>query len=174
MAESLVALLRSWLSDQAAFKASVDYPVLLWQGTSQTGAAGNDVSATVVGITAARPRSGETLVYRVKNSPDKSAPFVLGITLGRGRRNDLLIDDESISRFHAYFRHDVKVNRWFMTDAESKHGTFINEGKVKPSEPTELAADTKIRFGNVETRFLLPERFFAELNALAKSGRAGA
>lgn len=173
MTESLVALLRAWMSDQAAFKAAVDYPVLLWQGSSHSDPASNDVSATVVGITAARPRSGETLVYRVKNSPDKSAPFILGITLGRGRRNDLLIDDESISRFHAYFRHDVKANRWFMTDAESKHGSFINDGRLKPSEPTELAADTKIRFGNVETRFLLPERFFAELSALAKSGRAG-
>lgn len=69
-----------------------------------------------------------------------------GCTLGRGRVNDMVIDDASVDSFHA----DIKVTSKMATieDTGSLGGTFVNGRKV--ITPASLKAGDTIRVGNVE------------------------
>ena len=50
------------------------------------------------------------------------------ITIGRDPKNDVVIDNLSVSRFHTKItQHD---NNYFVEDLQSGNGTFLNEGRV--------------------------------------------
>ena len=46
----------------------------------------------------------------------------------------------SVSRFHAWVQLDEKAGVWFLTDAESKNGTWLDKVKLTASTRTKLAA----------------------------------
>ena len=65
-------------------------------------------------------------------------------TIGRGRDNNLQLQnlDRKISRVHAQIR--FAQNTWFIQDQDSKIGTFINGKRVKA---TRLSSGDEIRIG---------------------------
>jgi pSer/pThr/pTyr-binding forkhead associated (FHA) protein len=87
----------------------------------------------------------------------------MGITVGRVGTNDVVIDDPSVSRFHAYFQHDERKGGWTLTDADSQNGTRVNGQKTVGHQQLEDGA--KLTFGDIVTWFLEPERFCAWLAA---------
>ncbi len=74
------------------------------------------------------------------------------ITFGKQEDNDLVINDEFISRHHGeiYFRN----GEFFIRDLGSKNGTFINGKRVQGSI---LASGSRIETGNTGFDFLLSE-----------------
>ena len=82
--------------------------------------------------------------------------FGLGITLGRTRNNDIVVNDERISRFHAFFR--LAEGSWLIADAGSKNGTFLYGVKVDPRKALD--------FGGYRARFFLPAPFLELLRKL--------
>jgi adenylate cyclase len=56
------------------------------------------------------------------------------ITVGRGNANDLVLNDASVSRFHAVFK--VRDNSIFVADRGSTNGIVLNDEKI--SKETEL------------------------------------
>jgi adenylate cyclase len=56
------------------------------------------------------------------------------ITVGRGNANDLVLNDASVSRFHAVFK--LRDNSIFVADRGSTNGIVLNEEKI--SKETEL------------------------------------
>jgi len=56
------------------------------------------------------------------------------ITVGRGNANDLVLNDGSVSRFHAVFK--LKDNSIFVADRGSTNGIVLNDAKI--SKETEL------------------------------------
>lgn len=75
------------------------------------------------------------------------------VTLGRHRDRDIVIDDHRISALHAYFGQDK--DRWFLADADSANGTFLNGEPLRGESPCLLVPRVTMRFGQrVFARFL--------------------
>lgn len=77
-----------------------------------------------------------------------------------GRDEALLIQilDEHISRKHMQIRFDPNRQKYFALDMKSKHGVFINGGRVH--DETMLTNDDQIRIGR--TDLLFTEEDFAD------------
>src|ERR1700704_5016973 len=56
------------------------------------------------------------------------------ITVGRGNANDLVLNDSSVSRFHAVIK--LRDNSIFIADRGSTNGIVLNDNKI--SKETEL------------------------------------
>ena len=65
------------------------------------------------------------------------------IDIGRASDNLLVLDDETVSRYHA--RIFSRYGRWYLADLDSTHGTFLNNKPVK--DPVELSIPAEIRLG---------------------------
>ena len=93
--------------------------------------------------------------------------FGLGITVGRTRNNDIFINDERISRFHAFFQQKEGV--WVLSDAGSKNGTFVDGSRLDPRRAKPLPERAIIDFGGFRARFLSTTPFVELLRRAAIS-----
>lgn len=88
-------------------------------------------------------------------------------SIGRDKSNDIVIDEEGISNFHAELR--VEDNdRVFITDSGSISGSFVNNTQLQ--ERTQLSAGDVIRLGSVEFHLIDPkEQYKAQPEGSATS-----
>jgi signal transduction histidine kinase len=82
--------------------------------------------------------------------------------IGRARHNDISLNEPSISKLHA--RIDYQDGRFYIEDAGSMHGVYVNAAKVRR---TELAPGAQIQLGNVTLKFS-PLGSESETGAMAK------
>lgn len=70
-----------------------------------------------------------------------------GSSLGRSAENDITIEDEEISRFHArlYAESGAERPRFFIQDLASANGTYINDARVAQRA---LADDDRLVVGD--------------------------
>jgi hypothetical protein len=91
------------------------------------------------------------------------------IFVGRAENNDVVQDDSSVSKFHAFFTKDPTDDVYLLTDAGSMNGTFVNDQRLKPHESTRLAPGDVISFGRLRAfRFHHPETFHQLLSLTAR------
>ncbi len=89
------------------------------------------------------------------------------LTIGRRGGNDVVIDDDSISRHHAELRADAD-GALTLHDLGSTNGTFVAEdGGWRRVESAPVGAEARLRLGQVETTV-------AELLARERADRAPA
>jgi hypothetical protein len=70
------------------------------------------------------------------------------ITVGRTANNDVVIVDESISKFHAYFQPQGKTLT--LADAGSTNGTWVDEEQLSPEgDAVAVRAGSRIRFARI-------------------------
>jgi hypothetical protein len=74
-----------------------------------------------------------------------------GVTLGRSRQSDVMVDDANVSRAHAEIRPHGRA--WVLTDLGSTNGTRLNGRRV--TRPETLAAGDEIELGTATLRFIL-------------------
>lgn len=84
--------------------------------------------------------------------------WVKWVSVGRARNNDVVLRYSSVSKLHARVNIEgspeaAKQDFWLM-DLDSAKGTTVNGTRLKPSEPSKLNPGDKVRFGEVECRFL--------------------
>ncbi|MEM2742265.1 MAG: FHA domain-containing protein, partial [Nitrososphaeria archaeon] len=70
---------------------------------------------------------------------------VVEVRFANGSIKSLGIVDPTVSRKHLKIK--VENDKIFVTDLESKNGTFIDGVKILPNEPYELCSDAKIKLG---------------------------
>jgi Nif-specific regulatory protein len=70
-------------------------------------------------------------------------------TIGRSSRNDLCLEDMSVSSLHAHLLQ--RENQYILTDLGSTNGTFVNHHRI---EKAVLADGDEITLGNVSIRFI--------------------
>ncbi len=103
-----------------------------------------DVSKTK---TSALPeRGGRPLVLPLRKV---QSTFPSMITVGRTDNNDLVVPDEQVSKFHAFFR--MVGDRVELSDAGSRNGTFVANRKLEgrgAGEPVNRG--DRLAFGAVE------------------------
>jgi pSer/pThr/pTyr-binding forkhead associated (FHA) protein len=83
-------------------------------------------------------------------------PYSWMITIGRTRNNDIVLADVSISKLHAWIRRkpdDAGVDRFTVTDAGSRNGTFIDGAPLR-GETGQLPLGAHLRLGRVELVFV--------------------
>lgn len=133
-------------------------PVLVWEAPSgASDNVGSDWAPTDAGLPLSKPRAGEPVILPIEKTPGSKNPFAMGVTIGRVETNDIAIDDASVSRFHAWLQFDERVASWFLTDAESKNGTWLDDVRLAPSVRTKISDGAVIRVGDVRTNFMTPE-----------------
>ncbi|HIK23767.1 MAG: FHA domain-containing protein [Cyanobacteria bacterium J003] len=76
-----------------------------------------------------------------------------GLKIGRAPDNDLVLNDPSVSRHHAYL--GWQEGRVHLTDLGSKAGTHLNGQPVVPNTPIPLENGDLITLGNSAVRFRL-------------------
>ena len=111
----------------------------------------------------ARPERG--VVLRVTKSDTNL--FEGMINLGRANNNDIILDASGASKFHAYISRDPNTEKYFITDANSKNGTFLNREPIRPYAPSVVKDDDRLCFaGQLEFTFYTPKRFYEMLGIL--------
>jgi hypothetical protein len=89
------------------------------------------------------------------------SPFPNFISIGRAKSNDVIIEDESVSKFHAFFRRTDK-GEFVLQDGGSKNGTSVDGDEVPEKNkggPVVVESGMRVRFGSVEMTFLLAAEF---------------
>jgi len=82
------------------------------------------------------------------------------ITIGRNPENDLSVEDETVSKYHARIRHEGAV--WIIEDLDSKNGTYLNfkgeaggqEKCLESGKVNALKHHSVVRFGQVRFMFI--------------------
>ncbi|HEX8440841.1 FHA domain-containing protein [Archangium sp.] len=99
---------------------------------------------------------GEPIVFPVVKNQENA--FGRGITVGRTGNNDVVLDDGTVSRFHAWFQRETD-GRYVLTDAGSKNGSFVAGVRLAPRRPSPVVDGARLRFGQVEVTFYLASGF---------------
>lgn len=72
--------------------------------------------------------------------------------------NDVCIDHSSCSRIHAALVWHKHLNRFFLIDLDSTHGTFVGSMRLEGQKPTQLPPDSTFHFGASSRRYTLREK----------------
>ncbi|MFY0577755.1 FHA domain-containing protein [Cystobacter fuscus] len=99
---------------------------------------------------------GEPVVFPVIKTRENA--FGRGITVGRTGNNDVVLEDGTVSRFHAWFQRESQGG-YLLTDAGSKNGTFVEGVRLLPRRACALNDGARVRFGHVELTFYLASGF---------------
>jgi pSer/pThr/pTyr-binding forkhead associated (FHA) protein len=151
-------LARSALNDPEGFLVQVRAPLLIWE--TPPAQAHELAWVTQPGLAPERSSASEPLIFEVRKGVHaRPTGLGFGITVGRAANNDIMLDDPTVSRFHASFQQEPRTGVWHLQDAESQNGTFVDEARVDARIPAPLANGTRLRFGEVRVLFLLPEAF---------------
>jgi pSer/pThr/pTyr-binding forkhead associated (FHA) protein len=151
-------LSRSVLNDPASFLGQVRAPLLIWE--TPPAQAHQLAWVTQPGGVPVSSSALEPLIFEVRKGVHaRPSGLGFGITVGRAANNDIMLDDPTVSRFHAAFQQEERTGVWHLQDAESQNGTFVGEARVDARIPAPLASGTPLRFGEVRVLFLLPESF---------------
>ncbi len=71
-----------------------------------------------------------------------TAPLASDLLVGRSHRCDLMLADPRVSGRHA------RINRGRLSDAGSRHGTFVNGRRLPPGDEVNLSAGDVVRMGD--------------------------
>lgn len=130
--------------------------VLVWEAPPSQSSPNEDWAPTDAGLKS-RPSAADPLVFLVEKVAGRANPFAMGVTVGRVETNDIIVDDGSVSRFHAWLQYDARQKQWWLCDAESKNGTFLGAQQLKPNQKVPLNAGDRVKFGDASMVFLSPE-----------------
>ncbi len=81
---------------------------------------------------------------------EESYPLSAYTTIGRTKKNDIVIKDPYISKKHAVIEKDR--GEYFIEDLDSANGTFVNEEEIL--NPIRLENGDTIRIGQVQFLFV--------------------
>ena len=89
------------------------------------------------------------------------ASFQDKITIGRTFNNDVVVNDTSVSRLHAYIRREG--NLWIVADAGSKNGSWLRGARLEPRREVPIPSHATLKLGEVELTFYTAVDLFAAL-----------
>lgn len=103
---------------------------------------------------------GEELeIYPLAKKPGASFPD--RITIGRTSNNDIALNEHSVSRLHAYLRHDG--HHWVVADAGSKNGSWLDGVRLEARREIVVRSRSMVRIGDIELTFYVAADLYALL-----------
>jgi hypothetical protein len=88
------------------------------------------------------------------------------ISIGRTATNDIRLDGQEISKFHAYFTWDDDRSAYYLSDAGTTNGTRVNHDLIPSGERTKLVDGDVIHIGPCTLYYYSPAGFYAYLKSL--------
>jgi pSer/pThr/pTyr-binding forkhead associated (FHA) protein len=92
-------------------------------------------------------------VHEIRKTENNPSPH---ICVGRATRNDIVIEDTTISSLHAVI--DTVDGTHLLTDRESSNGTFLNKKRLEGNESVPLQTGDCLRFGRRVLYYLSGDR----------------
>jgi len=105
------------------------------------------------------PRDIELEVYPLIKKAGASFPD--RITIGRTGNNDIVVQDHSVSRLHAYVR--LHGSEWVVADAGSKNGSWLRGSALEARRERILPSRSVLRLGDVDLTFFVAVDLFHAL-----------
>ena len=100
--------------------------------------------------------------FVTKDKDAGSGPQGMEVSIGRSKINDITLDYPTVSKQHAFIR--VDQSRTFVTDNDSKNGTFLGEERLDPLREVPLTVGQTLDFSeNLSFLFLNPSIVFTYL-----------
>jgi len=118
-----------------------------------------------------RAKDQDPCLIIIRGKPQGQRHFLTRdeMIIGRDPSAEVCIADEAASRKHA--KVTTKGESVLLTDLGSANGTFLNETRLRPSDPVRLVKEDMIRIGNSIFKFLpageLEIIFYGNLGAAA-------
>ncbi len=171
MAETLLAWFTRYSHDAKDVETRLKgRPVLLYEPPETADSKGDDDDddyqfRTQSGLELTSIGGGEPLAVIVEKTKDNA--FQRRVTIGRTSNNDIVLDDTSVSRFHAWLQQDEATSGWQLFDAGSRNGTMAGGKKLAPKAGVTLSAGVKVKVGSVELTFYSAEGFLKLLKQRA-------
>lgn len=109
------------------------------------------------------PEAVSLELYPLAKKPGASFPD--RITIGRTPNNDIVINDTSISRLHAYLRRSG--DGWVVADAGSKNGSWLKGAALDARKEHDIESRAVLRLGEVDVTFYEAGDLFAALGGKA-------
>ncbi len=164
MAETLLAWYTRYLDDPKKVAERIGgRPVLLYEPPEVAEKADDDDDdyqfRTQSGISTPTIGGGDPMAVVVEKTKDNA--FQRRVTIGRTANNDIVLEDSSVSRFHAWLQEDG--GKWCVYDAGSRNGTHVAGKRVAPKVANPVASGLKLKVGAVELTFFSADGFLALL-----------
>ena len=96
---------------------------------------------------------------------------VATVVVGRSDGNGVVIDHVSVSRRHAQLH--LTAEGVAVEDLGSANGTFVGSQRIAANTVTKVEEGQSIRFGDVESHFLLPNAAGTQDSQMASQGAGG-
>lgn len=109
---------------------------------------------------------GDPWVAPVRKRAESSS-FMGKITVGRAAENDIHLQCQGVSKFHAYLEQDGESG-WLLVDGGSTYGTYVEDVLVARQERVPLSSGVRIRFGGLRAVFYHPAEFVDYLQTLKR------
>ncbi len=109
----------------------------------------------------------ESQIFALVKSEHNDSP---NICIGRARRNDIVIDDDTVSSQHAVV--EEGQGRLLLGDSSSSNGTWINQQAIGPAQQAVLRSGDCLRFGGCPFYYLSGGQFalFLKLRLQSEGG----
>jgi hypothetical protein len=85
-----------------------------------------------------------------------SAGIETPVTIGRSRRCDVRIDNDSVSKVHASVVFDRSSGEYYLVDENSRNGTCINGEPLTPGVPAPVWSGAYVSYGDAVFVFIDP------------------
>jgi len=85
-----------------------------------------------------------------------SAGIETPVTIGRSRRCDVRVDNDSVSKVHGSVVYDQGRSAYMLVDENSRNGTRVNGQSLSPGVPTPVYAGAQVAFGDAVFVFIDP------------------
>lgn len=160
MSELLSAHASRFLRNRAEFERGLPPGLLVFTPASlESGPLADEEYRLKTVTNAGTPTLGtsEAVVFPVVKS--RTNAFGRGITVGRTGNNDVVLDDGSVSRFHAWFSREEGQAGLLLTDAGSKNGSWVGGVRLTPRRAVPVEDGARLRFGQVEVVFYTASGF---------------
>ncbi|MDF1566073.1 MAG: FHA domain-containing protein [Deltaproteobacteria bacterium] len=124
-----------------------------------------DPHATRMELAVGLSTDADLAVVPVSKAPD--GVFSDRVGVGRTRNNDIVLPYPKVSKFHAYFTWSRDRSEFYLTDAGSTNGTFVNGHRLKKSESVIVPDRCVVSFGRYHFRFHTPKGLYETLGQIA-------
>ena len=74
------------------------------------------------------------------------------VSIGRGRDNDIVIENKLVSRYHALLQKIKEV--YYIRDLKSANGTYVNGRRIEAEKYYKVAANDIVKIANTELKIL--------------------
>lgn len=168
MVETLLLWFNRFTDDPSKVRARLaGRPVLVYEPPEEAVANDDDDDdyqlRTQSGLSVPAIGGGDPMAVVIEKTKDNA--FQRRITIGRTANNDIVLDDSSVSRFHAWI--ELQNEEWVLVDAGSRNGSTVSGKKIVAKAPAPLSNGLVLRIGALQLTYYTAQGFLDMLHRRA-------